>query len=133
MKKIEIRDILTYAYPENLTANPSGTVTAYQIAHADEDKNDYRRDVWIIRPGKNGQLRSIQLTSTMDATIAFWDDDDHLVLNRKSPDTEKGMTDLFIIDINGGEAQKWVTLPVGASNIKKAGKDLVFFHCWYRF
>ena len=40
MKKIEIRDILTYAYPENLTANPSGTVTAYQIAHADEDKND---------------------------------------------------------------------------------------------
>ena len=127
MKKIEIRDILTYAYPENLTANPSGTVTAYQIAHADEDKNDYRRDVWIIRPGKNGQLRSIQLTSTMDATIAFWDDDDHLVLNRKSPDTEKGMTDLFIIDINGGEAQKWVTLPVGASNIKKAGKDLYFF------
>jgi dipeptidyl aminopeptidase/acylaminoacyl peptidase len=127
MKNIEIRDILTYQYPENLTANPSGTVTAYQVAHADEAKNDYRRDVWIIRAGKNGQLKSKQLTSTLDASIAFWEDDDHLVLNRKNPDAEKGMTDLFIIDINGGEAKKWITLPVGASNIKKAGKNLYYF------
>ena len=127
MKKIEIKDILTYQYPENLISNPSGTATAYQVAHADEGKNDYRRDVWIIRAGKNGQLKSKQLTSTLDATVSFWEDDDHLVLNRKNPDTEKGMTDLFIIDINGGEAKKWITLPVGASNIKKAGKNLYYF------
>jgi dipeptidyl aminopeptidase/acylaminoacyl peptidase len=108
MKKTEIRDLLKYVYPENLLYSPDGGKLAYQAAYAEEEKNTYRRDVHLIRNGKD-----IQLTSTLNASIVCWDDDDHLILRRSTENTKEGTTDLFRIDINGGEALPWITLPFG--------------------
>ncbi len=103
MKKVELEDILKYQYPENLVMNDGGNAFAYHIAYADEEKNRYKRNVWLSKEGK----APIQLTSTLDATIAFWDDDETLILNRKNPEDKFEGVELYAININGGEAKLW--------------------------
>lgn len=120
MKKIEIKDLLKYRYPENLQYSPKGDMLAFQTAYADETKNTYKRDVHLI---KNG--RDIQLTSTLNATVVFWWDDTHLILRRSTEETKPSSTDLYIIDVNGGEAVKWNTLPFNAGSIKKVNDNLL--------
>lgn len=122
MKQIEIKDLLKYQFPENLQYSPKGDMLAFQVGYADEKKNTYRRDVHLI---KND--RDIALTSTIDATVLFWLDEEHLILKRNTEDTQPQTTDLYIIDVNGGEAQKWLTLPVGISDMKKVSENLMMF------
>jgi len=103
MKKVELEDILKYQYPENIVMNDGGSAFAYHIATADEDKNRYRRNVWLSKEGH----APIQLTSTLDATIEFWEDDETVILNRKTPEDEFEGVELYAININGGEAKLW--------------------------
>ena len=113
MKSVTIEDLLNYRYIENLQYNPSGTAAAYQLVRADEKKNTYHRDIMLV---ENNQIR--QLTSTIDATIVSWYDDDTLLLSRNTEETETGTTDIYRIHIYGGEAIKWLTLPFGLTKLK---------------
>lgn len=113
-KKIEIKDLMNYKFPENIQYNEAGDILAFQVAYADEKKNSYKRDVHIIKQGKD-----IQLTSTLNASVVLWLDNTHLILRRNTEDTKENTTDLYIIDVNGGEAKKYITLPFGMSEMKK--------------
>ena len=113
MKSVTIEDLLNYRYIENLQYNPSGTAAAYQLVRADEKKNTYHRDIMLV---ENNQIR--QLTSTIDATIVSWYDDDTLLLSRNTEETETGTTDIYRIHIYGGEAIKWLTLPFDLNRLK---------------
>lgn len=113
MNKVTIEDLLNYRYIENLQYNPAGTAAAYQLARADEKKNTYHRDIMIV---ENSQVR--QLTSTIDASIVSWYSDDTLLLSRNTEETETGTTDIYRINIHGGEAVKWLTLPFGLGKFK---------------
>jgi dipeptidyl aminopeptidase/acylaminoacyl peptidase len=120
MKQIEINDLLKYQYPENLQYNPKGDLLAFQVGYADEKKNTYKRDVHLIKDGKD-----LQLTSTINTSILFWLDDTHIILRRNTEETQPETTDLYIIDVNGGEAQKWMTLPVGVNAAKRVSDNLM--------
>ncbi len=123
MKKIEITDILKYKYPENLSFNPSGSEYAYQIAYADEKKNTYKRNVWAVKGGQ-----PMQLTSTIDASIAFWNSDRELILNRKAPGEEKSdSAELYSISLDGGEAKLFARLPLSPEKIEKVGENKYIF------
>ena len=76
-KPVKIEDLFDYRYPENLTYSPDGKTLAFTLAKADKEKDNYHRDVWIIRDGKVSQL-----TSAFSSSIVFWDDDTHLVIRR---------------------------------------------------
>ncbi len=120
MKKVEISDILKYKYLENLQLNPSGTAFAYNVARADEEKNAYKRDVWVVKDNK-----PFQLTATLDASASFWNSDSELIINRKKPDDEKSEnSELFSISTNGGEAKIWASLPIQLGDIKKVSDGL---------
>ena len=112
-QKVLIEDLLKYKFLENLQYNPSGTVIAYQAAKSDEKKQAYHRDIWIIENGI-----SKQLTSTIDATIVCWVDDETLLIQRSTEDTEAYTTDLYQICIHGGEAMKYLTLPFAMNALK---------------
>ena len=120
MKQIEINNLLKYQYPENLQYNPKGDLLAFQVGYADEKKNTYKRDVHLIKDGKD-----LQLTSTINASILFWLDDTHIILRRNTEETQPETTDLYIIDVNGGEAKKWMTLPVGVNAAKRVSDNLM--------
>ncbi len=114
-RKVEIGDILKYKYPENPVFNPAGTAYVYNVAYADKEKNTYKRDVWAVKEDK-----PFQLTATIDASVAFWNSDSEVILNRKKPEDEKSEdTELFSISIDGGEAKIWAKLPIALGDIKK--------------
>lgn len=121
MKKIEIEDLLKYKIPENLVASPDGKTLAFQCAYPDKDKNDYRKDIYLISGGKVSQL-----TSTADSTIVCWDDDTHLIIERRErTETDEkdkapeGYTELYRIDINGGEPMRFAEFNFVLQDLKK--------------
>lgn len=118
-KPVEIRDLLSFRYPENLQYSPDGTWLAFQCAQAVEDKDTYHRDVWIAKDGA-----AKQLTATLSTSIVLWDDDSHLIVTRQVPDSTPGVTELYKIDVTGGEAQKWIELPFALSQMKKVHDGL---------
>jgi dipeptidyl aminopeptidase/acylaminoacyl peptidase len=120
MKKVEIEDILKYRYPDGLIYNPSGSAFAYNLGYADKKKNTYKKDVWAVRDGE-----PFRLTSTIDASIAFWESDSELIINRKKPGDEKEEgTELFSISLNGGEACLWAKFAISFAEIKKVSEGV---------
>ncbi len=115
---IQIKDMLGYRFPENLQYSPDGKLLAFQVAHADEKKNDYRRDVYLSRENK-----VTQLTHTLDATIVCWKDNTHMILQRRTEDDEPGVTSLYLLGVNGGEAEPWMDLPFGMLSMEKVSEN----------
>ena len=118
MNKVTIQDLLSYRYIENLQFNPSKTAIAYQLARSDEKKNTYHRDVMLI---ENNNVR--HLTSTLDASIVCWMDDENLLLQRSTEETETGTSDIYKISIHGGEAVKYISLPFALRTLKVLDKN----------
>ena len=118
MKPIEMEDILTYRIPGNLTYSPEGKTLAFEVTCADREKNEYRTSVWLA---ENGEAR--QATFSLDASIALWEDETHLILRRSLPESEAGTTELFRLDIHGGEAAPWMKLPFAMRKIRKLGEN----------
>ena len=118
-RQIEIRDILNYRFPENLQYSPDGSVLGFQVARADEKKNDYRRDVWMARDGSVKQM-----THTLNASLVCWKDNTHMILSRHIAHEEAGVTKLYLLDVNGGEAEEWITLPFAMGSLEQVNENL---------
>ena len=117
MKKIEIEDITRYAVPGGLRYSPDGKILAFDVKRPDTEKNAYRTDVFIARGGA-----ARQLTYSVSAGAVLWDDETHLILSREADPEKKGMTQLFRICVDGGEAEPWLDLPFPLAEMKKAGE-----------
>ena len=118
MKRIEAEDLLTYRIPKNLKYSPDGRVLAFEVSRADAEKNEYRNSVWLA---ENGEAR--QATFHPDATIGFWEDGTHLILQKSMPDAEPGTAELFRLDIRGGEAAPWMKIPFALREMKKLSEN----------
>ena len=118
MKTVQVEDLLKYRFIENLQYSPDGRYLAYQLARSDVKKNTYRRDIWLIEKGKPRQM-----TATIDAAIACWDDDTHLILKRRTEE-DTSVSELFRLDVNGGEAMPWLQLPLSLLEMKKVRDGL---------
>ena len=115
-KRLLIDDFLGFRYPSEVTYNPAGTVLAFQCAQADTVKNDYDRDIWLARGGHVSRL-----THSADSRLAGWQDDSHVLLVR--PDKQaaaQGRSVLSRIDIDGGEAEPFLSLPFVMEEVRKA-------------
>ncbi len=117
LKPIEIEDLLTYKFPENLCYSPDGKYLAFQVAQARKEENDYERNIWISENGK-----AKQATYTIDASIVCWLDDKQLILRRNTK-KEVNQTELFVLNVDGGEAMPLVTLPFTLSSMKVVDKN----------
>ena len=118
MKTVQVEDLLKYRFIENLQYSPDGRYLAYQLARSDVKKNTYRRDIWLIEKGKPRQM-----TATIDAAIACWDDDTHLILKRRTEE-DTSVSELFRLDVTGGEALPWLQLPLSLQEMKKVRDGL---------
>ncbi|MGP1375968.1 MAG: alpha/beta hydrolase family protein [Bulleidia sp.] len=113
-RAIEISDLAAYRLPMHLCENPSATVVAFEVQRADNEKNAYHRDIWVL---ENGALR--QLTATSDAGILAWQDERHLLISRHMPEDKRGQTYVYRISLDGGEAVLWKTLPFICTALEK--------------
>ena len=119
LKKITIDDITKYRFPGNLQYSPDGKLLAFNVQRSDVQNNCYRSDVWLAE-GDNAR----QITYNTDANMLFFDDARTLVLTRKTADAKPGMTELFRLCVDGGEAQPWGTLPFPLIKLVKVREGL---------
>ena len=124
MRAITAEDLLTYRFIENLQYNKDGSILAYQTAYADKKKNTYHRNVWVY---DDDLCR--QLTSTIDASIVCWKDIHTLLIRRETEEKKEGYTELFAIDVFGGEAMPAAKLPIVIKEMKRAENGMYFALC----
>ena len=106
-KKLPItsEDLWNFKFPYNVSYNKSGTCIAFTVTTPDEKKNGYKNAVYVI---ENEKVK--QLTYSLNASNLTWLNDEELLIVRKTDDTEIGTTDIFKININGGEAEPFMTV-----------------------
>ena len=97
LQPVEIHDLFTYQFPGNLLYSPNGKFLAFEVAKAREKENDYTRNVWI---SNNGEVK--QLSYNIDASIVSWLDDKNLLIQRNTK-KEIGVTELFVLPVDGGD------------------------------
>ena len=114
LKKIQRDDLAIYRTPSGLKYSPSGEYLAFQVKRADLEKNEYHSDVWMYHDGE-----AKQVTWTIDASVVEWKDEHTLILRRNTKETKPGTTDLYLLDVRGGEAAPWVTVPFGVGTFKQ--------------
>lgn len=114
MKPIEISDIAEYRIPGNLNYSPDGKNLSFDVTKGDLEENTYHTSVWLY-DGKKAR----QMTYSLDASSLFWEDNETLILKRKSPKGKEGTTELFRLNIHGSEAEPWITLPFILTSMKK--------------
>ena len=114
---LQIEDLTKYTAIENLQYSPNGTCLAFQTGIADTKKNNYHRDVWLVKDGT-----AKQFTSTLNTTVVLWDDDSHLIVNRTKEDDEPGTTNLYRIGVDGGEASPFMKLTFPLAGLKKVNE-----------
>lgn len=117
MKPVEIEDIVRYALPGSLTWNPSRTTAALEVTRSELEDNRYCTDLWLY---ESGEVR--QLTAAGSSHILAWKDDSRLYLSRSTKDTKPGFTDVYVIDIHGGEAVPVEHVPLQIGQMKKVAE-----------
>ena len=114
LKKIQKDDLAIYRIPSGLKYSPTGEYLAFQVKRADVEKNEYHSDVWLARDGE-----AKQVTWSIDASVVAWKDEHTLILRRNTKETKPGTTDLYLLDVRGGEAAPWVTVPFGLGQFEQ--------------
>lgn len=119
LEPILLEDITKYIFPGNLQYSPDGKLLAFHTSRSDVENNCYRNDVYLIKDGKTKRV-----TYSLDATLLFFNDNHTMILRRKSENALPGVTELFLLDVNGGEAKPWITLPFPLVSLKKISDSL---------
>ncbi|ODU55997.1 MAG: hypothetical protein ABT01_04870 [Clostridium sp. SCN 57-10] len=131
MKKILPETLLEYQFVSDPRLSPDGTRTAFTVKQADEKKNSYRSDLWLVC-NETGKTR--RLTAQGDAGAYVWTREGKLLFT--APRGEKHAaaqalcapsTTYFEIDPDGGEAVAAFTLPIagGAPRFLANGKAAI--------
>ena len=114
LQPILMEDIAQYKIPSGLRYSPAGSRLAFEVTRTDLEKNEYHTDVYIAEGGK-----ARRVTFSIDAGIVLWEDEDTLILRRSLPDAQPGATELFRLNLSGGEAEPWITLPFSLRRMEK--------------
>ena len=120
MRPIEQKDILTYKFLSDPRYNPAHTRAAFVVSQANEGENSYESRLWLY---ENGTVK--QLTDLGKERGYVWLDDDRLLFpavrsaaEKKRAEAREPFTSYYVLDLRGGEALPYFTLPFAASQLK---------------
>ena len=119
MKPVEQTDILNYRFLSGVRYCPNGTRAAFVTANANEEENCYERRLWLY---ENGTVR--QLTDLGKEGRFVWLDNDRLLFpavrsakEKKRAEEKDPFTSYYVLDLRGGEALPFFTLPFAAEEL----------------
>ena len=120
MRPVEQKDILSYRFLSNLRYNPGHTRAAFVVSSANEAENSYESRLWLYEDGETKQLTDLGKERNY-----VWLDDDRLLFpavrsaaERKRAESKEEFTAYYALDLRGGEALPYFTLPFGAGEIR---------------
>ena len=129
MKPITQSDLLQYQFLSSLRYAPGGQRAAFVAASSNEEENCYERRLWLW---ENGALR--QLTDLGKEGSFLWLDERRLIFpavrsakEKKRAETKEEFTSYYVLDVCGGEALPYMTLPlsVGSIRLLEEGRFLI--------
>ena len=107
-RRLTIDDISLLAVPESPALSPDATHIAYVLRSVDVEEDRNVRSIWCV-PALEGPTR--QLTHGPVDTSPAWSPDGHTLAFLRAQD---GPSQLWLLPTNGGEAEQYTTLPLGA-------------------
>ena len=129
MEPITQKDLLNYKFLSAVRFAPGGQRAAFVVASSNEAENNYERRLWLF---ENGSLR--QLTDLGQEGSFLWLDQDRLIFpavrsakEKKRAEAKEAFTAYYVLDLRGGEALPYMTLPfaVGSIRLLEAERFLV--------
>lgn len=127
MENLKLRDFLDYNYLSSIEVSPDEKNTAFIVHQGDYDDNDYKSNIWVMN---NETKKYFRLTGMNEERSFLWLDETKILfpsmrdkkLKVKVEEGEK-WTCYYSIDINGGEAQEYMRVPLIVTSIKKIDGD----------
>ena len=120
MRPVEQKDILNYRFLSDPRYNPAHTRAAFVVSTANESENSYESRLWLY---ENGAVQ--QLTDLGKEKGYVWLDDDRLLFpavrsaaEKKRTETKESFTSYYKLDLHGGEALPYFTVPFAVSELK---------------
>ena len=127
MENLKLKDFLDYKYLPNLEFSPNGENAGFVVHTTNYDDNNYQSNIWLLN---NKTKKYSKLTSLNEEKSFLWIDNSTIIfpasrdakLREKVSQGEK-WTAYYSIDINGGEADKYMQIPLLVTAIKMIDKD----------
>lgn len=127
MENLKLIDFLDYNYLSSIEVSPDKKNTAFIVHRGDYDDNDYKSNIWVMN---NETKKYFRLTGMNEERSFLWLDETKILfpsmrdkkLKVKVEEGEK-WTCYYSIDINGGEAQEYMRVPLIVTSIKKIDGD----------
>ena len=125
MEAIKQEDLLQYKFLSALRFAPGGERAAFVVASSNEEENSYERRLWLW---EQGALR--QLTDLGKEGSFLWLDERRLIFpavrsakEKKRAEAKEDFTAYYVLDVCGGEALPYMTLPFRAGSIRLLAED----------
>ena len=125
MDAITQLDLLQYKFLSGVRFCPDGSRAAFVVANSDEEENCYERRLWLY---ENGKLR--QLTDLGKEGSFLWLDGQRLIFpaarsakEKKRAEAKEPFTAYYVLNVDGGEALPFMTLPFAAASIRLLAED----------
>ena len=113
--------------------NEKGDTAIFTKTVCDEENNTYKNNIYVWKDGITKALTS----SGKDTNAFFLDNDTVLFRSSRCKNDEEKMkngeelTSFYTISLDGGEAQKYFSVPLYVSSIKQVCKDVFIFSASY--
>lgn len=126
MKKIDLDLLFKLRFPGNLQFSPDGIKLAFTLSHADEEKNKYLTDLYLLdemgikRMTSSG---SIQNYCFPDATSIVFTD----TREKKEKENEITETVFYSLPLYGGEAVRKFSVPMAVSGFEQIRNGIWLF------
>ncbi|MGN0517845.1 MAG: prolyl oligopeptidase family serine peptidase [Acutalibacteraceae bacterium] len=114
MKPVGIDEFCNFTFLSNVKFSPNGKNLAFVVSRANKEQNNYESSIYL----KKGN-RIIQLTNGgKESDFKFLDDKTIIFAGNREKSKDSTMDSIFYsISVDGGEAKKFLTLPIPVGNI----------------
>jgi dipeptidyl aminopeptidase/acylaminoacyl peptidase len=106
--------------------SPDGRWVVYSVTEPSYDEKEVSSDLWMIRPDASAPARIITNTKSPESDVTWSADSRRIAFaaKREGDDT----TQIYILDIGGGEAQRVTSISTGARSpqFRPDGKAILF-------
>ena len=125
MKALELDDFLHYRFLSAVRWAPDGSKAAFVVSQADGEGKAYESRLWLY---ENGGLR--QLTDLGKESRFVWLDSERLLFpavrsaaEKQRSEAHEEFSSWYVLDLRGGEALPFFTLPVVAGELRVLDED----------
>ena len=120
MRELQLDEFRNYRFLSGVEYAPGGKAAAFVVSQADMDENAYESSIYLY---ENGEIR--RLTGQGKESGYTWLDSHRLLFpavrspaEKKRSEAMEPFTAYYVIDIHGGEAVPFMTLPFAARSLK---------------